>query len=169
VRAFGCAGAPVSKRWARVTLKVGAAPTPARTHGRIAPNPSPKRKLRLTPGTRRYTPEWFEEGEGTMARKDLQVVISRRQETVTVALAGEAHFDFAASDEHIQKVLAHKPKKVLVDAGELTFISSVGMCFLINLRRAVREAGGNVKLRGLQPRVRKVMEQAQVIGLFEVE
>ena len=104
-----------------------------------------------------------------MARKELEVVIARQKETVTVALSGEAHFDFDKSEAHIKKVLAHKPKVVLVDAAELTFISSVGMCFLINLRRAVRAAGGNVKLQGLQPQVRKVMEQARVIQLFEGE
>ena len=104
-----------------------------------------------------------------MARKELQILITPRKETVTVALAGEVHFDFAASDAQIRKVLAHKPKMVLVDAAELTFLSSVGMCFLINLRRAVREAGGNMKLQALQPQVRKVMEQAHVIQLFEGE
>ena len=104
-----------------------------------------------------------------MARKELQVVISRQKETVSVALSGEANFDFDQSEAHIKKVLAHKPKTVVVEAGELTFISSVGVCFLINLRRAVREAGGDVKVRGLQPQVRKVMEQARVMQLFEGE
>ena len=104
-----------------------------------------------------------------MPRKELQVVISRQQQTVTVALSGEMHFDYATADAHLKKVLSHQPKMVVVNAAELAFISSVGMSFLINLRRVVRAAGGNLQLLALQPQVRKVLEQAHVIHLFDVE
>ncbi len=88
-----------------------------------------------------------------MATTDLKVHITRQHDQVTVGLAGEAHLDFGASDEYIRKVMAHKPKLVIVDASELTFISSVGMSFLMHLQRAVQEAGGAMKLRSLQPQV----------------
>jgi len=103
-----------------------------------------------------------------MARKDLLVRITPEADTVTVTLVGEAHFGFDTAEQHIRDVLAHKPRTVIVDAGGLSFMSSIGMCFLINLRRAVKESGGSLKLRSLQPLVRKSMEHAHVIHLFEV-
>jgi anti-anti-sigma factor len=103
-----------------------------------------------------------------MATSDLQVHITRKHDQVTVTLVGEAHLDFDASDEYIRKVLGLQPKTVIVDAAGLTFISSVGMSFMLNLLRALQRAGGTLQLRSLQPRVRKVLEHAQVLQLFDV-
>lgn len=102
-----------------------------------------------------------------MAKKELQVRIAADGDTVTVSLVGQAHFDFDASEKYIHDVMSHHPRSIVVDASKLTFMSSVGMCFLINLRRAVKETGGTIKLDGLQPLVRKSMETARVIHLFE--
>jgi anti-anti-sigma factor len=104
-----------------------------------------------------------------MAASDLQVQVSRREGVVTVGLVGEAHLDFDAADEHIRKVVAQQPKQVIVDASRLTFISSVGMSFLINLLRAVERAGATMKLLSLQPRVRKALERAKVLELFDLK
>ena len=107
--------------------------------------------------------------EAFMSRKELQVLIAPKDDTVTLVLEGEAHFDFDTAERHIKDVMKHKPRTVVVDAKGLTFMSSIGMCFLINLRRAVKEAGGAMKVMSLQPLVRKSMEHAHVIHLFEVE
>jgi anti-anti-sigma factor len=104
-----------------------------------------------------------------MARTDLQITIAPEKESVTVTMVGETHFDFDAADKHIREVMKHKPKVVLVEATGLSFISSIGMCFLINLRRSVKEAGGAMKIAGLQPLVRKALENAHVLHLFEVQ
>jgi anti-anti-sigma factor len=102
-----------------------------------------------------------------MAAADFQIQISRRQDVVTVGLVGEAHLDFDAADKYIRNVLAQQPKEVVVDASRLTFISSVGMSFLINLLRAVQRAEATMTLHSLQPQVRKVLEHARVLQLFE--
>ncbi len=88
-----------------------------------------------------------------MAASDLSVHITRQHDQVTVSLTGEAHLDFDASDTYIRKVMALKPKLVIVDAAGLTFISSVGMSFLMHMQRALQEAGGVMKLRAPQPQV----------------
>lgn len=103
-----------------------------------------------------------------MGRDELQVVIAPSEEGVTVALIGEAHFDFDTAEQHIHDVLEHKAKMVIVDASRLTFISSIGMCFLLNLRRALLERSGHLKLAGLRPLVRKALEHAHVLHLFDV-
>ena len=103
-----------------------------------------------------------------MPRQDLLVRITPQGDTVTITLAGEAHFDFDTAEKHIHQVLAHKPRHVIVNAAGLSFMSSVGMCFLINLRRAVKDAGGTMQLVALQPLVKQSLEHARVIHLFEV-
>jgi N-acetyl-gamma-glutamyl-phosphate reductase len=88
-----------------------------------------------------------------MPREDLQVLITPTDSGLTVTLVGEAHFDFDASDDYIHDILGHKPDQVTVDGSRLTFISSTGIYFLLSLRRAIRDAGGTVRLCGLRPLV----------------
>ena len=116
----------------------------------------------------RYTPVQSCSPEPTMSAADLHISIAHEKEGLTVSLAGEANFGFDKSQEHIEQILSHNAQHIVIDAGKLTFISSVGMCFLINLRKAVKEAGGTLKISKLQPLVRKAMEHAHVIHLFEV-
>jgi len=122
----------------------------------------------LTQFIGRYTPRIFSECEELMAGPDLQVQFSSTPEALVVALVGEAHFDFDKAEEHIQKVLSYHPKLVIVDASRLSFMSSVGMCFLINLRRALQRAGASLKVAGLQPLVHNALTKARILPLFEV-
>lgn len=106
--------------------------------------------------------------EIAMSATELQIIITPGSEALTVALAGEANFGFDKSEEHITSILRHNASRVVVDAAKLTFLSSIGMCFLINLRKAVKDSGGQLKVARLQPLVRKALEHAHVIHLFEV-
>jgi anti-anti-sigma factor len=103
-----------------------------------------------------------------MAGPDLQVQFDHSPEGLVVSLVGEAHFDFDQAEEHIQKVLSYHPSLVILDMSRLTFMSSVGMCFLINLRRALQRAGAGLRIAGLQPLVHNALSKARVISLFEV-
>lgn len=103
-----------------------------------------------------------------MRGSDLQVHFDPSPDALVVSLVGEAHFDFDAAEAHIQKILSLHPRKVIVDATRLSFISSVGMCFLINLRRALQKNECPLTIAGLQPLVQNALHKARVIGLFEV-
>lgn len=85
-----------------------------------------------------------------------------------MALVGEARFDFDAAEAHIQKILSLHPRHVIVDATELSFMSSVGMCFLINLRRALQRQGVPLKIAGMQPLVQNALQRARIAGLFDI-
>jgi len=122
----------------------------------------------LTQFIGRYTPRIFSECELPMPGPELQVQITQTPEALVVALVGEAHFDFDQAEEHIQKILSYHPSLVILDATKLSFMSSVGMCFLINLRRALQRAGASLKVAGLQPLVLNSLQKARVITLFEV-
>ena len=103
-----------------------------------------------------------------MPKPDLKISIKQTKETVTVALIGEARMDLEQADAHIEKILSYKPKIVIISAGKLTFISSTGIYFLINLRKAIHAKKGTVQLTGLQPNVKKALVLANVLKLFEV-
>ena len=102
-----------------------------------------------------------------MGKSDLQVSIVPEPGVVLVRLVGEAHFDFDGGDAYVQKITSFKAKNVIVDAAALTFLSSVGMNFLIHLRRAVIAAGGTVKLAGLQPLIAEALQNAHILALFQ--
>lgn len=106
--------------------------------------------------------------KGKMPPKNLDIQITPSAENVMVTLSGEATFDFDKSAENIEAILGHKAKEVVVDAGALTFITSIGICFLINLRKGVQAEGGKLQVTKLQPMVRKALEHAHVLHLFEV-
>ena len=98
----------------------------------------------------------------------LQVQISHSQDTVLVKLIGEARLDLEDAAFQLDRVIVHRPKIIIVDAAELTFISSIGMSLLINLRRTALKSGGAIKLAALQPRVRDAMAHAHLLELFQI-
>jgi anti-anti-sigma factor len=120
----------------------------------------------LTPGAPRYTHPVNGSAEKSMPPADLKVQIRPGQENLLVQLTGEAHFDFDAGDRYVREILQHKPKVVIVDASKLTFASSVGMNFLLNLRKAMLNAGGELLIAGFQPQVSKALENAKLLHLF---
>src|SRR5262249_10944390 len=124
--------------------------------------------IMLTQFIGRYTPRIFSERDISMADPDLQVHFSSSPEALVITLVGEAHFDFDRAEEHIQKVLSYHPAVVILDAARLSFMSAVGMCFLINLRRALQRSGASLRIAGLQPLVENSLSKARVISLFDV-
>ena len=98
----------------------------------------------------------------------LQVQMTRQQETVLIKLIGEARLDLEDAAFQLDRVVALHPKIVLVDLSELTFLSSIGMSLLVNLRRTALKSAGTVKLAGLQPRIRDAMAHARLLELFEI-
>ena len=102
-----------------------------------------------------------------MAKPDLKILIKPAKDAVTVTMVGEAHFDIDFANDRVQEVLTHKPSVVNVDASKLDFISSTGICFLINLRNAIKQTKGKVFLTDLQPMVKQALQHARVMSLFD--
>jgi len=98
----------------------------------------------------------------------LKVEISHANDTTLVRLIGEARLDIEDAAFQLNRVVAFHPKSVVVDASQLTFLSSIGMSLLLNLRRSAAHSGGKVKLAGLQPLVKNAMEHATLLQLFEI-
>jgi anti-anti-sigma factor len=68
--------------------------------------------------------------------------------------------------EHLDMGAAY----LVVDFGEVTYISSSGLRALLTARRLARSQGGDVKLARLSPRVYEIFEMVgftQVFGIFD--
>jgi anti-sigma B factor antagonist len=68
----------------------------------------------------------------------------------------------------LYRAMAPGTKVVVVDLGEITYISSSGLRVLLTARRQVRERGGDILLCSLSPSVRDVLNMVGFTALFSV-
>ena len=68
----------------------------------------------------------------------------------------------------LMRALMQGTKAVIIDAGEITYISSSGLRVMLTARRQVRERGGDIILCALSPNVRDVMNMVGFTALFTV-
>jgi anti-sigma B factor antagonist len=67
---------------------------------------------------------------------------------------------------HIGDAL-HKQRDVILQLEQVDFIDSSGLGALVRLASTAREKGGDIKLCGLQQRVRQTLEMTNLLPLFE--
>jgi anti-anti-sigma factor len=96
----------------------------------------------------------------------LQITVSQTPTGVVVKLAGEARLNVEAAGMQLDRVAVHRPKLVVVDCSELSFISSLGMSLLVQLRRSVARNGGIVRLAAVQPLVRGALQHACLFDIM---
>lgn len=68
--------------------------------------------------------------------------------------------------DHLNQGVAY----LVVDFGDVTYISSSGLRALLTARRLARSQGGDVKLARLSPRVHEIFEMVgftQVFGIYD--
>ena len=103
-----------------------------------------------------YSPE---PAEGQKAQKPIPVLqISGRLDASTVSILERAllrAFSFGAS-------------VIVIDVGEVTYISSSGLRVLLTGRRQARERGGDILLCSLSPNVRDVLDMVGFTVLFSI-
>ena len=98
--------------------------------------------------------------------KDLQILITTQPDATIVKLIGEARMD-ADADEFLEVEALH-PKKVIIDATDLTFIASVGIHHLIKLQHAITAHGGKLLIAGLRPPIQRIFREAKLDTLFDL-
>jgi anti-anti-sigma factor len=82
-----------------------------------------------------------------------------------IRLKGQLDFDGCAAIRAEFESAAHgAPKDVIVDMGEVTFLSSHGIRLLLMACHQLRSAGRQLRVSGLTPPIRKVFDTT---GLFE--
>ncbi len=88
-----------------------------------------------------------------MAQKAAPVVVTKLDDGFEFKLVGDVAADLSTVEAEIQRVLAAKPKRVLVDLGACQFISSAGMGALVKFYSAIRANGGTLKIVKIQKMV----------------
>ena len=73
------------------------------------------------------------------------------------------HFEKAIQDE-----FEGGRKRIVVDCARLTYISSAGLGVFMSFIEEIREAGGDIKLAGIIPKVYQVFEVLGFPALFEI-
>ena len=95
--------------------------------------------------------------------------VLRVGESVLLAISGELDVAttgcFRASVEGLDD--ADAPAHVTADLSRLDFIDAAGVAALVSLRNALDGVGGSLRLRSPKPPVRRVLELAGVIDLFD--
>jgi anti-anti-sigma factor len=98
------------------------------------------------------------------------VVVSDLADGVLVRLQGEAgYLEAEVLDAALLPVRARHPALVTFDLSELHLISSLALGILVGFRRSAARTGGRVRLTGLRPTVREVIERAGLTMLLEPE
>ena len=98
----------------------------------------------------------------------LLVQITHTQGVVLIKLIGEARLDLEDAAFQLNRVVALHPHSIVVDLAELSFLSSIGMSLLVNLRRTALKSNGTIKLAAIQPRIAQAMGHARLLELFEI-
>ncbi|MCP2323460.1 stage II sporulation protein AA (anti-sigma F factor antagonist) [Hamadaea flava] len=82
-----------------------------------------------------------------------------------VVLTGEVDFTSWEQARDQLAAVADGGGYVVVDMSQVPFVDSAGIAVLVNARSRAYAAGGTLRLRGVQPAVRRVL---QVMGLWEL-
>ena len=101
----------------------------------------------------------------------MAIKINVKPDGLTVAVGGELDHHNASvmrmeADEAIQSL---RPKCVFIDFGEVTFMDSSGIGFVMGRYRLVSAYGGNVEVVNLSDRVFKMMKLAGLDKLVKLQ
>jgi anti-sigma B factor antagonist len=69
--------------------------------------------------------------------------------------------------EQLKQILSSSPK-VILDLSDVTYIDSGGLGTLVGVYSSARAAGADVKLTGLNQRIKDVLQITKLVTVFEV-
>jgi anti-anti-sigma factor len=97
--------------------------------------------------------------------EQVKIESARRDGVVVIKVAGEVDFGNVA---RLREALldgagdGSVPARVVLDLGAVTFLDSMGLSVLIQGKRHIEDAGGEMSMEDPSPRVRRVFELAGV-------
>ena len=97
---------------------------------------------------------------GPMPRKDLADVLP---------LKGEIDLHVSPSvTASLNAMIEKKPRRLVVDLSDVTYIDSAGLAALIEAMQKVEGSGGKFLLAGLQETVRSIFEISRLDQVFQI-
>jgi anti-sigma B factor antagonist len=95
--------------------------------------------------------------------------MARPNSTHVVPLRGEIDLHVSRGIElSLARVTAKRPKHIVVDLTEVTFVDSSGLAVLIHGMQDIQEYGGKFAIVGLQENVRPIFEIARLDQVFQI-
>ncbi len=99
----------------------------------------------------------------------MQTSVDQRGDVITVQISGSV--DGLTSDD-LQRVLSSEVEaghhKVVADFGAVDYTSSAGLRVLLATVKQTRSRGGDLRLAGPNPEVRKVLDLSGFTGILRV-
>ncbi len=92
------------------------------------------------------------------------VVVEKEPGVYLVTPKGEINTDtYSILEDRVKDVLA-KAKAVVIDMGQVCYISSMGMSAICRIKVAMDDRGGTVALVNMQPKVQLVFETMKILS-----
>jgi len=103
------------------------------------------------------------------ADEDLQITVSKRNESSIVRLRGRLNVDSspALRDRLLSMLEAQSPKGVVVDFTDVSYVDSSGIATLIEALRIARLGQATLCVQGLEGRLLHLFQVTGISALFE--
>ena len=99
-------------------------------------------------------------------------VVSWRQEKTALIAVVRGEIDLHNSPKLRIRLLhlleENSPNKLILNLTEVPYMDSSGVAVLVEMLRRLRKVQGSVVLAGLQPRVKGILEIAQLTSVFPI-
>ena len=100
----------------------------------------------------------------------MQINEERQRGVVIVAPAGRIDSTTSAAlEQHLTALLGSEARRIVVDFGEVDYISSAGLRVMLILAKRMKEASGKLALCAMRESVRQVFDLAGFVALFAIE
>ena len=94
---------------------------------------------------------------------------ARRDRSGVLPLKGEIDLHVSPTvTASLNAMIARKPKRLVVDLSEVTYMDSAGLAALIEAMQKVEGYGGKFLLAGLQETVRSIFEISRLDQVFQI-
>ncbi len=104
--------------------------------------------------------------------KKSDIVTSARVQGDAIIASVRGEIDLHSSpelrDELLGAINTHKPKKVILNLAEVSYMDSSAVAVLVESLQKLRKAGGKMCLTNLQPRVKGLLEIARLDTIFVI-
>ena len=95
--------------------------------------------------------------------------ISRTDSETTLKVRGSLDINTASQlAEEIDRIVSHKPKKVVVDLSGLDLIDSSGVAALVKLYKGVRGGGGAIAMTGARDQPLAIFKLLRMDKVFNL-